>query len=97
MPDIGRPGLPGDDIQARPIRVQVVQVMVGHFRPGWTERKKCLLPPGGAQQVAGHGLGAAHQQPWRPLSQKYFQSPGFIAIAHGRGGGMGVDVINVRR
>ena len=65
MADIGRPGLPGDDIQPGTGRVQIVQVDGGRHLPvpDGQDGKNAFHRPGGAQQVAGHGLGAAHQQP----------------------------------
>ena len=60
-------------------------------------RKDGLHRAGGAQEVAGHGFGAAHQQLGGLVPEDLPEGLAFVAVTHRGGGGMGIDVIDVCR
>ena len=60
-------------------------------------RKDGLHRPGGAQEVAGHGLGAAHQQFGGVFPKDLLEGLAFVSVTHRGGGGVGIDVIDVGR
>src|SRR5208337_3342277 len=99
MADLRLPRRIRDKIEAGAVRVNLREVDGGgdYAVPDGQDGKNGFHRSGRAQEVPGHGLGAAHQQTGSVICEDLLESQAFVAVAHRGGGGVGIDVIDVGR